>query len=234
MVALLSLIFGVLIFLGFAAPYARLAHATSLVSSGDLDQRVNLPMVVFRDEITDLSENFNVMTARLQDLYTSLEQRVQERTRELVAERNKLNVALEELEIARDQALASNRAKSVFLANMSHELRTPLNAIIGYTNLVLAGTYGPTSETQEDRLQRVVDNGYHLLNLINDILDLSKIEAGKMELYLESFEIASMLENVVVTVRPLIAKNKNQLATDIAPDLGIMHADLTKDAANLV
>lgn len=220
-VVLVSLLFSIGAVLGFARPVTLLAAATDKIRSGDLSQRVP-PMNMFvQDEVTVLSDNFNAMVEQLEGLYRGLEERVHERTRELEA-------AMEALELARDEALAANRAKSVFLANMSHELRTPLNAIIGYANLVTAGTYGAVTETQMDRLQRVVDNGHHLLNLINDILDLSKIEAGKMELYLERFEVNHMLDNVISTTRPLVAKNSNQMETHFAANLGGMFADLTK------
>lgn len=138
------------------------------------------------------------------------------------------NVATE-LMLTRDRALEANRAKSTFLANMSHELRTPLNAILGYTGLMLASKYGPVTEQQQDRMQRVIDNGQHLLGLINDILDLSKIEAGKMELFLETFSVTELLESVSNTARPLAEKNHNALeVVQYSAGLGAMHADLTK------
>lgn len=220
-VTIISLVFGVGVLLTISRPLARLAHTTAQISQGDLSQRVKPIKIIAADEVTDFSLSFNAMVDRLQALYESLEQRVLERTHDL---RN----AMSELEVTRDQALAANRSKSVFLANMSHELRTPLNAIIGYSNLVLSGTYGETTDKQSDRLQRVVDNGHHLLALINDILDLSKIEAGKMEIYLEEFEVSHMLENVMSTARPLISKNSNQLVASFNADLGSTYADLTK------
>ncbi len=226
-IILMSSAFGVGIFF-LARSVKHITRATHRISAGDLEQRVPTTVYIIRDEITELSENFNLMALRLNDLYENLERRVEERTRELQAERNKLNAALNELSIARDEALAANRAKSVFLANMSHELRTPLNAIIGYSSLVLGGTYGPVTDLQSDRLKRVADNGNHLLNLINDVLDLSKIEAGKMELFLETFEIKSLLESAVESARPLALKNGNRIETYIPDSIGKMKADLTK------
>ena len=173
----------------FARPLSNVAEAAQRVSQGELAYRLKTGRVFIRDEITELTENFNSMTERLEGLYNDLELRVEERTQDLLAERNKLNIALGELAVARDEALEANRTKSMFLANMSHELRTPLNAIIGYTELVLGGIYGSVTEKQQDRLERVAQNGKHLLELINDVLDLSKIEAGKMELYLETFNV---------------------------------------------
>jgi signal transduction histidine kinase/DNA-binding response OmpR family regulator len=134
----------------------------------------------------------------------------------------------EEMVQARVAAESASRSKSTFLANMSHELRTPLNAIIGYTDLLLSGLYGEISPQQQDRLKRVIDNGKHLLGLINDVLDLSKIEAGKMELYLEPFDLNEVLEGVITAVKPLAAKNGNHLNVEVPANLGQATADLTK------
>jgi PAS domain S-box-containing protein len=136
--------------------------------------------------------------------------------------------AQDDLLAAKDAAEAASRTKSQFLANMSHELRTPMNAIIGYSEML-------EEEAREDGLERFVPDlskinkaGKHLLALINDILDLSKIEAGKMDLYLEDFDISTMVTDVVATAGTLIEKNENQLIVDCAADIGSMFADLTK------
>ncbi|MFN7973660.1 MAG: two-component regulator propeller domain-containing protein [Acidobacteriota bacterium] len=167
---------------------------------------------------------------------------VAERTRGLSEAKERVEHALAETERARRDAEQSrtvaesaslaageaNRAKSQFLANMSHELRTPLNAIIGYSELI-------TEEMQERKqddllpdLAKIHGAGKHLLAVINDILDLSKIEAGKMELHLEDVELRALVESVASTVRPIAERNGNRLRVDAGPDLGAMKTDETR------
>jgi signal transduction histidine kinase/DNA-binding response OmpR family regulator len=133
-----------------------------------------------------------------------------------------------ELMAARDQALEANRAKSTFLANMSHELRTPLNAIIGYSELIEEELEDEGMDAYVPDLKKIQTAATHLLSLINDILDLSKIEAGKMDLFLETIDLPKTIADVVTTVTPMIHKNENTLDVNCPPDIGTMHADLTK------
>jgi Amt family ammonium transporter len=139
----------------------------------------------------------------------------------------------QELQDAKARAETANRTKSQFLANMSHELRTPLNAIIGYSEMLEEEAADLGQEDFIPDLKKINGAGKHLLGLINDVLDLSKIEAGKMDLYLENFDVPAMLQEVISTIQPLIQQNNNHLVVDCPPDLGSMYADLTKVRQNL-
>ena len=129
---------------------------------------------------------------------------------------------------AKEDAETSSRTKSQFLANMSHELRTPMNAILGYSEMLQEEAEEEGLDGFVPDLQKIQGAGRHLLALINDILDLSKIEAGKMELYLEDFNVADVVADVAATVQPLIAKKNNTLHVHCPPEIGAMRADLTK------
>jgi signal transduction histidine kinase len=218
-ITLLLVVVGALIVArSISNPIVSLTRVVRLISGGDLKQEVP---VVTNDEIGELSQAFNKMTADLRQIYETIEETVRVRTQEL----HQSNAALER---ARKEAEAANQAKSTFLANTSHELRTPLNAIIGYSEMLQEEAADLGYEDFTPDLQKINAAGKHLLALINDILDLSKIEAGRMDLYLETFDLASMLQDVETTVQPLVEKNANTLVVYRPDAPGAMRADLTK------
>jgi len=138
------------------------------------------------------------------------------------------------LKVARDQATDANRTKSAFLANMSHELRTPLNAIIGYSEILKEESRDRGVEEFLPDIDRIEVAGRHLLGVINDILDLSKIEAGRTDVYLERIDLTALVGEVQSIIRPLVAKNGNQLEIRCAADIGQMRSDLTKVKQSLL
>jgi signal transduction histidine kinase/DNA-binding NarL/FixJ family response regulator len=185
----------------------------------------------YADEIGSLIDGFNTMLSDIQQRDTALRganDELKTRTQELEEEISHRKQAQEDLLKAKDVAEEASRAKSTFLANMSHELRTPLNAIIGYSEMLEEEAQDSAAvETVQD-LQKIKSAGKHLLALINDVLDLSKIEAGKMSLHLETFEVSGMIEEIVTTLQPAIAKNSNTLRVRLADEVGMMRADITK------
>jgi signal transduction histidine kinase len=188
---LLSLSLALMLQRAISGPILHLVAATRSVSqTGDYERRVPREG---EDELGELCDGFNEMLGEIQQrdqsLRDALEARVAERTGELAAANTSLHEVNAELVDARDKALEASRVKSQFLANMSHELRTPLNAIIGYSEILQEEAEDEGLESFVADLQRVHGAGRHLLLLISDILDLSKIEAGRMDLYLEDFSI---------------------------------------------
>jgi signal transduction histidine kinase/CheY-like chemotaxis protein len=190
----------------FTGPVLRLARMAELVAAGDLSHK--LP-VTSRDEIGKLITSFNTMIDGL------VEREVAERQRE-------------QAEREREVAEIASRAKSLFLANMSHELRTPLNAIIGYSEMLQEDAEDLGEESFVSDLNKIQSAGRHLLSLINDILDISKIEADRMELHPEVFDVYTLVQESLNTSMPLAEKNNNRLVVDCDEDIGTMETDLTR------
>jgi signal transduction histidine kinase/CheY-like chemotaxis protein len=211
--------------------------------------------VTAKDEFGQLSSAFNGMAQEIKSYTENLEEMVQERTRqlqlanleiqhlhdELAAENEEINRNMailretqKQLEESEKRAQSASNTKSAFLANMSHELRTPMNAILLYSELLTDDATDLGLDNFVEDLAKIQSSGKHLLALINGILDLSKIEAGKMELYLEDFSVSELAKDVTTTINPLTQKNNNILKLDLAPDLGEMKADVTKVRQTLI
>jgi signal transduction histidine kinase/CheY-like chemotaxis protein len=234
--AILAILFSLLI----TRPLNKIIASTERLGRGEFD--IELP-VNDRGEVGVLARSFRDMVDQIRERNRRLEEEretIRNLNDDLTLEKSLLRIRVnertselqhtaEELKAARDEAVEANRAKSAFLAQMSHELRTPLNAIIGYGELL-------TEEVEEDDntkrfipdLKKIIDAGKHLLVLINDVLDISKIESGRMELYNESFDVRPMIESVVVTVDPLVKKNANTLRWSCDAELTTLFADKTR------
>src|SRR5438270_16544 len=185
----------------------------------------------YGDEIGRLIDGFNTMLSEIQQRDAALRganDELQTRTTELEKEIIYRKQTQEELLKAKHTAEEASRAKSTFLANMSHELRTPLNAIIGYSEMLEEETRESGKSDNVQDLRKIQSAGKHLLALINDVLDLSKIEAGKMGLHLENFDVAPLIDEMIHTLQPAAAKNGNTIHVRVADKLRAMHADVTK------
>jgi len=241
---LLSMLFAVLAsrFMqrGISDPISRLAEAARRVAvDGDYNVRVDsktggetgvlveafnsmlttiqqrdAELVVAKTTAESARERLAEINAMLEEVNRTLEQKVQDRTAEL-----------EKMMLTAKDA---NQAKSSFLAKMSHELRTPMNAIIGYSEILIEDATDNANQSAIDDLGKILSAARHLLGLINDVLDLSKIEAGRMDLFLETFDVGTLVREATTTVAPLIEKKQNRLTIDCREQIGVMHADTTK------
>ena len=197
-------------------------HST-FKASPSISRRKNAEEAVLRAK--DLLElRVRERTAELATANKVLQQEVSERQR-VEEEIRRVNA---DLVVAHERAVEANRVKSTFLANMSHELRTPLNAIIGYSELLQELAAKNIAKDPTADLQKINRAGKHLLTIINDILDLSKIEAGKIQLLPEHFRVSELIREMATTVAPLVSQNANVLEVVAADDLGAMFADVTR------
>lgn len=211
--------FGWLLARRIVAPLRELNRGVQHISSGDLDFRLNLNRP---DEIGQLSQAFDQMADQLADrteellvLNLSLEARVATRTKALQEANDRMEAIAEALYHTSQKANAASQAKSQFLANMSHELRTPLNSMIIYHDLLLREVYGELTDRQRDRLTKSRESARLLLQLINDILDLSKIEAGEMEIKRDLLNLHPILKAGAEMVAPLIRSDKVEFRQEI-------------------
>src|SRR4029077_9178410 len=212
---LVAIATSVLLARNLAKPIEAIQIAAAKIGSGSLDQRIN---VSSRDELGALADEFNRMAARLQASYAGLEQQVQERTRELAD-------ALAELDDKSRELEAASKHKSEFLANMSHELRTPLNAISGFSQVLRKGLFGPINEKQAEYLDDILDSSRHLQSLIDDVLDLSKVEAGQIDLHVAPFSLPEALERGVVIVRERATREGVHLSLSSEPGIQTVVGD---------
>ncbi|OGQ75667.1 MAG: hypothetical protein A3G40_11355 [Deltaproteobacteria bacterium RIFCSPLOWO2_12_FULL_57_22] len=183
-------------------PIRAIQAGAARIGAGALEQRIDIRT---SDELEALADEFNNMAAQLQESYADLERKVADRTHQLATANERLDDA--------------SRHKSQFLANMSHELRTPLNAILGLTEMILDKIYGEVPERIRSALEDVQASGRHLLGLINDVLDLSKIEAGQMTLALHEYSMREVVQAVSTAMQPLAAAKNLTLKVTIPPDL---------------
>jgi signal transduction histidine kinase len=209
----------------------RLTFATVEVANGNLDRSV---VDGTRDEIGTLAGNFNRMVDSLREQRSTLEQRNLEleaslrRQQQLMDDLVRQRQAEEEALRAQATAEAASQAKSMFLATMSHELRTPMNAVLGYAQVLRLNAAARGNDEVLPQLDRILAAGRHLTTIINNVLDFSKIEQGKIDLDIVEFAIPALVDEVDGIIVPLVARNQNRLVIDCPRDIGTMRADQTK------
>lgn len=216
-----------------AEPIIHLADTARSVSR-EKNYSVRVDRVKGPGEVTVLIDAFNEMMAQIEQSELSLhkahdvlEQRVQERTAELLAAQKEVEAYSESVLRAKEDIERASKFKDQFLSTMSHELRTPLNAVLGFSELLSDVRYGPLNERQQRYVNHINASGHHLLQLINDILDLSKIEAGRLQLSLDNVPVHAYLAGVCDALQPLVDKKSQTLSQHVTPDL-IVLADSTR------
>lgn len=207
-------------------PLRQLTAMATELGKGNLD--VSMDGIQATGEIKVLAEEFATMARRLREVYGDLERKVDERTRQLREVNEVLARHREELSRSNAELARVNRVQSEFLTNVTHELRTPLTAIIAFSEMMLVGSAGPVTEEQREYLKDILDSGQLLLTLINDLLDLARIESGQMHLVLESVDIGEVVRAAERTLRPLAAQRKQELVVSIPSELPPVEADAAR------
>lgn len=203
--ALVAIIAAIFVVTRIVRSVQRLSLTAQTLASGDLSARAQTSGL---NEVAQVGNAFNAMASRVNNLIGELEKQV------------------DAAEKARAAAERSDQVKSAFLASMSHELRTPLNSVINFTKFVVRGIMGPVTERQEETLNKVIASGQHLLNLINDVLDMSKIESGSLNLFIEDdLNLNEILESVMAAGEAIIGEKSVAIRRDIQPNLPTMRGD---------
>lgn len=198
-----------------------------IASRGEFNIGADGKPLRMRGAVVEITERKQAENA-LRELAQQLEQGVIERTRELQATQLELSAKNQELQAQYRRVQEANRLKSEFLANMSHELRTPLNAIIGFSELMHDGKTGPVSDQQKEYLGDVLSSGQHLLQLINDVLDLAKIESGKMEFHYAYADLRKIIGEVCDVLRTLTSRTGMKVVVQVDPNLREVLVDTSK------
>jgi len=209
-----ALWFWIAAFLAFTRPLAQLTQATTNMSRGDLKQKVNPTYWFFKDEITILSENFNAMAENLSNSYTSLEEKVEQRTHELAE--------------ARNEAVGANKSKTEFISVVSHELKLPMTSIKGYSDLMLAGATGPLNENQTSFLTTIRNNVNRMATLVSDLADISRIESGNLRLEPRSVPVWDVIDEVVTLTKTQVTQKNQVVTVDIPTELPKAWCDRTR------
>jgi signal transduction histidine kinase len=200
----LALLLGFVISWSFILPVREAHGFLNEVAKGNFQATINVPN---RDELGVLADRMNQMSRDLHDLY------------------EKQRAGAQELQRLNDRLIEASNAKSEFLANMSHELRTPMNAILGFIEMLLDDIYGEIPDHLREPLTDIQTNGKHLLNLINDVLDLSKIEAGRMELALSEYSVQDVVESVGASLQSLAAEKGLTFVAGVQPGISLAFGD---------
>lgn len=202
---LTALWFWIAAFVTLTRPLVQLTEATTKISEGNFMQQVPTTFVLFKDEITLLSENFNKMTQRLKESYAQLEDRVKQRTQELAE--------------ARDEAIAANKSKTEFVSVVSHELKLPMTSIKGYSDLMLSGATGDLNEHQTNFLTTIRNNVNRMATLVSDLTDISRIESGNIRIEPRSVPVWDVIDEVINLTRAQIEQKRQTISLEIPEGL---------------